>query len=147
MHKRAVDLALDDVSAKPQQIWDKINAEMNQKADVWRGLTDVQVKDLVKNTRIKNSGSDIFRELESPPLSMVHNGTRLFLQFNSCISNLANNTYDRVIGWGNPALFGLLRINMCQLFIDGTFSIVPYPFYQCLVLMVFCQATGKFIYI
>ena len=40
---------------------------MNQKADVWRGLTDVQVKDLVKNTRIKNSGSDIFRELEPPP--------------------------------------------------------------------------------
>ena len=145
MHKRVIEIAVNDVGLKPEQIWNKINAEMNQKADVWSGLTDAQVKDLVRNTRKKNSGSDIIRELESPPLSMVHDGTRLFLQFNSSISNHKDNTFDRVIGWGHPALFGLLRVKMCQLFIDGTFSIVPYPFYQCLVIMVFDQATGKFL--
>ena len=58
MHKRAVELALNDVGAKPQKIRDKIYTEMNQKADVWRGLTDAQVKERVKSTRNENSGSD-----------------------------------------------------------------------------------------
>ena len=99
-------------------------------------MTDCQVKKLVKNTRSRLSGCDVFRELETPPLSMVQNSSHFFLQLNLSIPDIERKKIHRIMGYGNPSLFGTLTGNI-QIYIDGTFNIVPYPFYQCLIIMVY----------
>ena len=49
-----------------------------------------------------------------------------------------------MIGFGNPSLFRLFGGNS-KVFIDGTFSIVPKHFYQCLIIMVFGKQTDSFV--
>ena len=58
---------------------------MNDKSTTWRGMTDIQVKKLVYNTRQKENGNDIWRIMEKPPLSMVKDSNFFFLQSNRTI--------------------------------------------------------------
>ena len=51
---------------------------------------------------------------------------------------------ERIIGFGNPSLIRVLGGNK-RVFIDGTFKIVPKPFYQCLIIMVFDEQTDSFV--
>ena len=53
-------------------------------------------------------------------------------------------TLERVVGWGNPSLFGLLN-GKINLFIDGTFKVTPHPFYQCLIIMAFDSSTQCYV--
>ena len=94
---------------------------MNELSDVWTGISNVQVLSLMKRTRQKVSGSDIYRDIESPPLSMVLKSKYLFLQLNRTVAHNKDGKLDRIIGGGNQALFGLLRVNHCHMFVDGTF--------------------------
>ena len=48
------------------------------------------------------------------------------------------------MGFRNPPLFRTFGGNK-QVFIDGTFKIVPKPFYQCLIIMVFDEQTDSFV--
>jgi hypothetical protein len=50
----------------------------------------------------------------------------------------------RLIIFANPALLGLLN-GVVDLFIDATFSCVPAPFYQCLIIMVFDPSTSHYL--
>ena len=43
---------------------------------------------------------------------------------------------ERIVGFENPYLFYYLT-NAQSLYIDATFTVVPNPFYQCLVVMIF----------
>ncbi|POM63006.1 hypothetical protein PHPALM_27764 [Phytophthora palmivora] len=52
---------------------------------------------------------------------------------------------ERLIGWAHPALIKLLKYKKTTLFLDGTFRCVPHPFYQCVVMMVFDNATDLFV--
>ena len=54
------------------------------------------------------------------------------------------NKLERVIGFDNPALFLCFGANQ-KVFIDGTFRIVPKPFYQCLIVMVFNNQTNAYV--
>jgi hypothetical protein len=50
----------------------------------------------------------------------------------------------RLMIFANPALLGLLN-GVVDLFIDATFSCVPAPFYQCLIMMVFDPSTSHYV--
>ena len=51
----------------------------------------------------------------------------------------------KIVGFGNPGLFGDLLGKGLKLYIDGTFKIVLDPFYQCLVVMAFDETFGVYI--
>ena len=66
-------------------------------------------------------------------------------QFNCTFSDDdRSDKTQRSIGWENPTLFLYIRARDVDIFIDGTFSITPFPFYQCLILMFFCQQTNLY---
>eukprot|EP00804_Cyclotella_cryptica_P014847 CCRYP_021233-RA/>CCRYP_021233-RA protein AED:0.19 eAED:0.19 QI:1615/0.57/0.5/1/0/0/8/0/352 len=44
---------------------------------------------------------------------------------------------QRMMCFALPALLNLLMYPMVHMFVDATFNIVPHPFYQCLIIMVF----------
>ena len=69
---------------------------------------------------------------------MIHvkDSNTLFLQFNVSVLDRNINKLERIFGYGNPELFGALN-GKVQVYIDGTFRIVPNSFYQCLIVMVF----------
>ena len=52
---------------------------------------------------------------------------------------------SKIVGFGNPGLFGSLLGKGFQLYIDGTFKIVPDPFYQCLIIMSFNKTLGVYV--
>ena len=49
------------------------------------------------------------------------------------------------MGFRNQCLFGSLLWKWVQLYIDGTFKIVPDPFYQCLIIMTFDNTLGVYV--
>jgi hypothetical protein len=51
----------------------------------------------------------------------------------------------RITGFAHPDLLYLLKYKRLNLYFDGTFKCVPYPFYQLLVLMVFDSASNLYI--
>ena len=144
MKDKTEQLALEDLSLGPIKIWDIVSEEINSKAKTWKGLSDVQVKSLVKKVRDEKNGEDIFRKLENPPMCRVKNSNFYFLQYNISLFDNDNNKTERLMIYGNPALFGLMN-GKVQLYIDGTFRIVPNPFYQCLIIMVFDVQTAVYV--
>ena len=86
----------------------------------------------------------MFRELESAPLSMVQNILHFFLQFNLSIPDIKTKKMHRILVYENPSLFGTLSGNV-QIYIDGTFNIVPHPFCQCLIIMVYDIQTTVYV--
>ena len=71
-------LVLEDLGLNPKSIWQDVSDEMNRKYPTWNGTTDCQVKTLVKNTRTKVGGGDVFRTLEKPPMNMVKSSDQFF---------------------------------------------------------------------
>eukprot|EP00474_Spongospora_subterranea_P002795 CRZ03253.1 hypothetical protein [Spongospora subterranea] len=57
-----------------------------------------------------------------------------FLAFSTSV--LEDTTLHRLCGCGHPGLYNFLRRKSIDLFIDGTFRLVPQPFTQLLILMV-----------
>ena len=90
------------------------------------------------------NGNDIFCTVEGENLSKVKNSNHYFLHFNLSFPNEYDGKFEWVLGFGNPALFCCLGGNG-RIFIDGTFKIVPKPFYQCLIRMVFDEQTDSFV--
>ena len=117
---------------------------MNKKNNIWKGMSDCQVKKLVTNTRAKISGCDVFRKLEKPPLSMVQRFSHFFLQFNLSIPDIETMKMNIILGYSNPSLFGTLISNV-QIYIDITFSIILHPFYQYLIIMVYDIQTTVYV--
>ena len=60
----------------------------------------------------------------------------LFLQFNQIVFDNETQKFERIMVYGNSSLFGILSGDV-QLYIDGTFRIYPFQFYQCLIIMGF----------
>ena len=101
-------------------------------------MTDNQVTSRVRNVRAQIQGSDLLRNIENSELARMKHSNKFFLQFNCTIADdtKEQTTMERIVGFGNPYLFYYLT-NAQSLYIDATFSIVPKPFYQCLVVMIF----------
>ena len=68
----------------------------------------------------------------------------VFLQLNLSLTDSDTKKIQRIIGFGNPTLFGTLN-GKVNVQIDGTFKIVPNPFYQCLIIMVFDVQTSVYV--
>ena len=98
---------------------------MNRRSVNWNGLTDRQVIKLVGNVRTKQNGGDIFRALESPHMAMVKDSQLFFLQFNITVPDQSTGKLDRIIGYGNPSLFGILNGNV-QMFSLPIFIVIHY---------------------
>lgn len=69
----------------------------------------------------------------------------VFLQFDYSYpktSKINDNKLDlsRMIGWGNPQLFHILRESRRHIFADCTYRIVPKEFYQIMIIMVYSRA-------
>ena len=75
---------------------------------------------------------------------MVKDSNFWFLQFNVSLPDPDSGKLHRIMGYGKPSIFGLFHGNV-QLFIDGTFRIVPIPFYQCLIMMVYDVQTQVYV--
>lgn len=68
--------------------------------------------------------------------SVSETDLRPFLQFNVLVN--INGEHKGIIGWSNPELlFFISGHNPVHLFIDATFSCVPKPFYQLLIIMIY----------
>ena len=76
---------------------------------------------------------------------MVQNSNYWFLQFSCAITDNETNKLEKIVGFGNPCLLGSLLGKGVQLYIDGTFKIVPNPFYQCLIIMAFDETLGVYV--
>ena len=64
--------------------------------------------------------------------------------FNVTIPDDKNNCVQRIIAYGNPALFGLLNRRV-QIYINDTFRCVPHPFDQLFNVMVHDVQIGVYV--
>jgi len=89
-------------------------------------------------------GKDVFRMIELDHIAKVKGTNNSFLQFNMTIIDGDTKKLERIIGFGNPELLPLLNGKVKAHF-DGTFYIVPDPFMQCLIIMVYDSQTEMFV--
>ena len=148
MFEQVDKLAVEDISTSAKKIWNEVSSNFRQQAQdagshSYKGISRRQAESHVYRTRNKANGGDIFRTIEAPPVSMVLNSKHNFLQFNFTVPN--GDKTERVTGWGNPGLFGVLKIPGVELFVDATFSSCPSQFYQCLIIMAFDNTTGVYV--
>jgi hypothetical protein len=113
MFEQVDKLAVEDISTSAKKIWNEVSSNFRQQAQdagshSYKGISRRQAESHVYRTRNKANGRDIFRTIEAPPVSMVLNSKHNFLQFNFTVPN--GDKTERVTGWGNPGLFGVLKI-------------------------------------
>ena len=144
MLQMAEDIALKNMSMPPKKIHLQVLQDMEMKHNVFRGATNTKIINRIKNARTRMNGNDVFRIIESENLAVVKDSNQFFLHFNVSYPNEDSKKYEKILGFGNPALFRCLGGND-RIFIDGTFKIVPKPFYQCLIIMVFDEQTDAFV--
>ena len=60
MYARTEEIASKNMNLRPTEIWKMVSDEMDKKCNTWKGMTDCQVKKLVKNTRSRLTGCDVF---------------------------------------------------------------------------------------
>ena len=82
--------------------------------------------------------------IRSYPLNSINPEDQVrFLKFFSMIEE--NGEYTYLVGWAHPALLFLFRHGTVNLFLDCTFSCVPHPFNQCMVVMVYTPAYRMYV--
>ena len=79
-----------------------------------------------------------------PHIAIVKDVEVFILQFNVAIPCHDTKKLQRILGYGNPVLFGTLNRKV-QVFINGTFCIVPRPFYHFLIIMIFYVQTEVYV--
>ena len=61
MHEKVIHLALSDVSSRATTIWKIVSDKMNTRSTIRNGISDIQVKTLVHNTRSREIMDISFR--------------------------------------------------------------------------------------
>jgi hypothetical protein len=79
----------------------------------------------------------------APLLFADDKDTRPFLQFYNKI--LIKGNLETMIGWSHPSLLRISSRKKLNLFVDCTFSICPAGFSQCLIFMIYEDATHLYI--
>ena len=97
----------------------------------------MQVINKVNNASTKSNGGDVCNALEQPAMDMVQNSNFFFLQLNAAVLDNKTGNLQRLMGFGNPVIFGVLKGKRVNIYIDGTFRIAPHPLYQCLIVMAY----------
>ena len=114
----------------------KLEREVSDKYPVWSGINDTQVNSIVKNVQHREFDTDMFVQLETNEVAKMKDSDRWFLQFNALVTDPKDGKRSRMVGFANQRLIGLLNGNV-QIYIDSTFKVCPFPFYQCLIVMVY----------
>ena len=145
MLQRACEIGLENRSMAPTKVAELIFEEMKvKKGKTWRGATSSQVMNKCRNAWAKLHNGDVYRTIETPEVGRFADSQLWFLQFNLSLPVKNEERVDRIIGFGHPELFALI-LESNELFIDGTFKIVPKPFYQVLVIMCYHQQTQLYV--
>ena len=55
-----------------------------------------------------------------------------------------DGVYSKIIIWASDELLSVLRTD-CQIFVDGTFRVVPNGFNQCLIVMGYDLSTNEYV--
>ena len=129
----------------PYTICQIIIAPMNSVAPLWKGIDNAQCNSPIQKIRKDVKFSDVYRTVESPLFKNVKDSNFSFLQFNLTSAHPTDNMKEeRVMGWGNPALFGLL-INTSEMYIGATFRCAPIQFCQCLIIRTYDKSTSTYV--
>ena len=131
---------------RPNKIWAEVKEAMDKKHTVWVGSKKQYITDRVRRTRSEMNHGDIFRTIENSPLGMMTDTNRAFLQNHSIIPDTKNpGEWKRIMVFGNPTLFGSLNAGPVDAYVDATFDCCPFPFYQCLIFMIFHRETNCYL--
>jgi hypothetical protein len=134
-------------SKLPSMIWLEVKSFLNEKySGNWYGLQEHQVLEMVRKCRNKLGHGNSISTLENVmEYSKMPSKDRPFLHHSMCSPHPEkSDVMMRLMIFANPALLGLLN-GVVDLFIDATFSCVPAPFYQCLIIMVFDPSTSHYL--
>ena len=144
MLKRAQEIALEDISMQPKKVYPQVLQEVQLKHKLFKGASDQKIMNEVRNTHMNLNGNDVFRTIKMDTVAKVRNSNSFFMHFNSTFPNKYDGKLERIIGFGHPSLFRLLR-GCKRMFIGSTFKFVPKPFYQCLIIMVFDEQIDAYV--
>jgi hypothetical protein len=145
MRSSAMDLALT-TNQPPREIWRSVSDEHVAKSDdePKKVPSKEQILNLIKNTRSKELGNDIYQKIEIANYSCMSTADlRLFLQFHTV--DALEGRLLRQAGWAHPELLSILFNMSLSLYVDGTFRSVPKPFSQCYITMVFDHHTDEYV--
>jgi hypothetical protein len=143
----ADNLAISSLTLLPAQIWDQTKAKMDEEyPEGWTGIKKASITHRVRHTRMQMIGGDSFRMLENSKYALMTDTTRPFLHHHGIFPDeKKHGAFQRIMVFGNPTNFGLLKTTKVDIYIDATFDCCPAPFYQCLILMVFHQETNVYV--
>eukprot|EP00804_Cyclotella_cryptica_P019805 CCRYP_009698-RA/>CCRYP_009698-RA protein AED:0.16 eAED:0.16 QI:838/1/1/1/0/0/5/278/686 len=96
------------------------------------GMTKSQVRKLVYNAGDRCFGGDVISKVEA---QYSGSNKTAFLRHHASFAD--DEGMQRIMCFSVPQLLALLNYPMVQLFVDCTFNIVPHPFKQCLIIMIF----------
>ena len=149
MKRSADNLARNTLTLDPSVVWEKTKTEMDEKyTEGWSGIQKDVVVRRVRKARAALNGGNAFQTLLNSNLIFMTDSDRKFLQASTCLPNInskGNASLDRLMIFGNPALFGLLKEGNTDLYIDATFDCCPSGFYQCLIVMIYCKQTSVYV--
>ncbi len=149
MKKKTEELSIlpENMAKLPSKIWLDVKSFFNKMySGNWYGLQEHQVLEMVRKCCNKLGLGNSISTLEIvPDYSKMPSKDRPFLHHSMCSPRTEkSNVMMRLMIFANPALLGLLN-GAVDLFIDATFSCVPTPFYQCLIMMVFDPSTSHYV--
>lgn len=151
--EKVLELSLEQRGMSAKQIWMKVDSLLNEKyCDKFKILlkpTKNSVINMIGNVRGSGSSKHLFEKINKDEYFYLStNDRRRFLQiaFQYYIPNdpIQDKTRNLLI-WSHPELLPMLRRMHIRILIDGTFSCVPSPFKQCVIVMMFDDETNLFI--
>ncbi|ETN03634.1 hypothetical protein PPTG_23761 [Phytophthora nicotianae INRA-310] len=111
---------------------------------LWQRVFDETVPSITRPLSTGATGGDTFRAVEATPVrSICDSDPRPFLQFS--MAHPTTTGIQRMLCFGHPDLLRILRYPQLTLFIDGTFSVVPKGFSQCLIAMVYDPSVDVYV--
>ncbi|GMF26720.1 unnamed protein product [Phytophthora lilii] len=120
------------MATPPPVVWREVSDDIKKRygEDVPLEITPCTLSvSIVKHTRSECTCGDVFEAILSASVRCVSDqDTRSSLQFSVVYPTPTTTEMQRVIGFGHPDLALILRYMKINLFIDGTFSVVPKPF-------------------
>ena len=94
----------------------------------------------MNNARASAGGGDQIRKVINNYMNTARDS---FMQFNTEFPSETGKQH--LMGFAKPSLLHLLKGPHKHLFFDGTFSSVPKPFYQCLIVMAWSEELGIYV--
>ena len=140
-------LCTANLTLPPLNCWGSIRQSMDLKyPSGWAENKKIVITDQVRRSCYNLNHGIKFRTVENTSYRMMTDTNRPFLQHDSIVPDREKSgKYQRMMVVGNPTLFGILRANFVDLYMDATFNFCPDPFYQCLIIMIFDRATNKYV--